>query len=92
MIPGGFNDPDCEGNSPAHHTGKPCTEQGCDNPAGTGWGPYWCFEHNVERIERIDRQLHDLADAPRTIRPEVIDAMKEAGMPSLGQVMRRFPK
>jgi hypothetical protein len=37
--------------------------KGCDRPAGTLWSPYWCFEHNVERIRRISRQLDEIASA-----------------------------
>jgi hypothetical protein len=81
IIPGGYNDPDCEGNQPTHHTGEPCIEKGCDNPASTAWGPYWCFTHNVERIDRINHQLGDLAKGWKyPIRPEVIDAMKQANV------------
>jgi len=49
-----YEDPNHEGNSSQYHTGKVCIEQGCDKPAGTAWSPLWCFEHNVERIHRID--------------------------------------
>jgi hypothetical protein len=55
-----FEDPNHEGNSPKYHTGKPCMTQGCDKPAGTWWSPYWCFEHNVERIKRIDTQFAEI--------------------------------
>lgn len=69
MSPGGFDDPEAPGNAAEHHTGKPCIEPGCDNPAGTAWGRYWCFAHNVERIRRIDAQLRAIADGLG--RPEV---------------------
>ena len=55
-----FEDPNHPGNSSTHHTGKLCIEPGCGKPAGTAWGPYWCFEHNVERILRIDGQLDSI--------------------------------
>lgn len=55
-----FEDPAHPGNSSRHHTGKRCVESGCDRPAGTHWSPLWCFEHNVERIKRIDRQLEEI--------------------------------
>lgn len=42
------------GNSPVYYTGKPCRKRGCNNPAGTWWSPDWCFDHNVERLKRID--------------------------------------
>jgi len=48
-----FKDPNHEGNSSRYHTGKPCIEIGCNDPAGTAWSPYWCFKHNLERIDRI---------------------------------------
>ncbi len=56
-----YNDPRHEGNGSAYHTGKPCIEDGCDQPAGTAWSPLWCFEHNVERIDRIGSQLKSVA-------------------------------
>lgn len=40
-------------NSARYHTGKPCIEKGCSEPAGTAWSPLWCFRHNVERMDRI---------------------------------------
>lgn len=55
MIP--FEDLQHEGNSSSYHTGKQCIEENCNNPAGTAWSPIWCFEHNVERIRRITKQL-----------------------------------
>ena len=53
----GFDDPQSPGNGPKHHTGKPCIERGCDAPAGTAWSQYWCFKHNVERMNRISASL-----------------------------------
>lgn len=55
-----YEDPNHEGNSPAHHTGKPCIERGCDKPAGTAWSHLWCMEHNVERMNRITRNLEEI--------------------------------
>ncbi len=52
-----FENPDHPGNGPMHHTGEPCIREGCDKPAGTAWSPYWCFEHNVERMKFIDGQF-----------------------------------
>lgn len=63
MFP--YEDPNHEGNSDKHHTGKECIEPGCSKPAGTWWSPLWCFEHNVERMNRIDRSLKDIADVFR---------------------------
>jgi hypothetical protein len=52
-----YRDPDDELNSAAHHSGKTCVERGCTKPAGTHWSPFWCFEHNVERLDRISVNL-----------------------------------
>ena len=45
------------GNGDVHLSGKACVEKGCTSPAGTLWSPFWCFEHNIERMERIGRNL-----------------------------------
>lgn len=42
------------------HSGRVCIEVGCDAPAGTWWGPYWCPEHDKERLDRISGQLEAL--------------------------------
>ncbi len=55
-----YADPNHRGNSADHHTGKPCVERGCDKPAGTAWSPLWCFDHNVERLQRCDRFFQSL--------------------------------
>lgn len=55
-----FDDPDDDRNSELYHTGKPCIELGCDEPAGTAWSPHWCFSHNVERLRRIGEKLEFL--------------------------------
>ncbi|MFH2074726.1 MAG: hypothetical protein ABIJ57_05180 [Pseudomonadota bacterium] len=54
-----YKDPKHEGNSPKYHTGKECIE-GCGRPAGTAWGPYWCFECNIKRIDRINAQFEKI--------------------------------
>lgn len=54
-----YRDPNDAGNSSAYHTGKPCIEKGCSNPAGTYWSEFWCQEHNAERLERITKNLED---------------------------------
>lgn len=54
-----YNDPNHPGNSARCHTGKLCIE-GCGRPAGTAWSPYWCFECNVRRIDRINTSLEGL--------------------------------
>ena len=55
-----YEDPEHPGNGPAHHTGQPCIEPGCESPAGTAWSPYWCFGCNVARINRISASLSHL--------------------------------
>lgn len=61
-----FENIDDPGNSCEHWTGKVCIAPGCIRPAGTAWGPYWCFEHNVERIKKIDEQLNKLIKKEQT--------------------------
>ena len=56
-----YQDPNHEGNSAKHHTGKPCSVAGCSSPAGTWWGPHWCMQHNIERLDRITKFLDDIA-------------------------------
>lgn len=57
-----YEDPENEGNSKSYHTGVPCIESGCDNPAGTYWGDYWCFECNVTRMKEIKASLKNMLD------------------------------
>lgn len=44
-------------NDPSRRSGKPCVESGCDEPAGTAWGPYFCVRHNAARLDRISASL-----------------------------------
>lgn len=55
-----YRDPRHRGNSKLYHTGRDCIEPGCRRPAGTAWSDLWCFECNVRRMDRIDRQLRDI--------------------------------
>lgn len=32
---------------------RSCIERGCDEPAGTPWGPHWCADHDDARLERV---------------------------------------
>jgi len=57
-----YNDPNHKGNSEKYHTGKKCIEDGCDKPAGTAWSPYWCFAHNVERIDGITKNIGEMLE------------------------------
>lgn len=57
-----FEDPDHPGNSFKYYTGESCIEEGCEQPAGTAWSPFWCFHHNVERIKRISQQFDVLQE------------------------------
>ena len=60
-----YQDPTHEGNSAAHHSGKPCRVKGCKEPAGTAWGAFWCFKHNVERMDRISATLDNMIERAR---------------------------
>jgi hypothetical protein len=55
-----YNDLEDRGNSEKYHTGKKCIEPGCNEPAGTAWSPYWCVKHNIERMDRIGRQMAEI--------------------------------
>ncbi|KKL94713.1 hypothetical protein LCGC14_1861940 [marine sediment metagenome] len=57
-----FKDPDDKGNSPKYHTGATCIVPECNDPAGTYWSPYWCFCHNVIRIDKINDQLTNMIE------------------------------
>ena len=63
----GYDDLNHEGNSKKYHTGKSCIE-GCGRPAGTKWSPYWCFECNVKRINRINSQLKQITKTNKSVR------------------------
>lgn len=52
-------DPSDPLNGPQYHSGKPCIEDGCDEPAGTVWAPFWCQKCNAARMERISAALDD---------------------------------
>ena len=52
-----YADPADRLNGEEYHSGKPCIENGCDNPAGTAWSPLWCQPCNVKRMERIGAAL-----------------------------------
>jgi hypothetical protein len=71
-----YADPNHEGNGAKYHTGKPCIETGCERPAGTWWSPHWCFEHNVERMDRISASLDDII-LKRRLEQMVHDATAE---------------
>lgn len=58
-----YENPDHPLNGPTHWSGLPCIEKGCEEPAGTAWGPYWCFKHNVERLRRIDAGLRAMSES-----------------------------
>lgn len=52
--------PNCHG--PDGHicqkpSGARCVEAGCNEPAGTLWGPLWCPEHDMERLDRVTAGL-----------------------------------
>ncbi|MGW1422677.1 hypothetical protein ACWAT4_21485 [Bradyrhizobium manausense] len=57
-----YENPEHDGNSAKWHTGKQCIEKGCKKPAGTWWSPHWCFDHNVERMQRISAGLNDAVE------------------------------
>ena len=54
------HDPEDAMNGPRHHTGLPCVERNCYEPAGTAWGPYRCQRHNAEQLDRFSLALAEL--------------------------------
>ena len=50
--------PNCiDGHICQRPSGRTCIEAGCTRRAGTLWGPYWCPEHDKERLDRISAQM-----------------------------------
>lgn len=50
--------PDCDPQHVCHRpSGRTCHTEGCNQPAGTTWGPYWCPQHDKERLDRITASL-----------------------------------
>lgn len=48
--------PRCErpnGHTCQQPSGRVCIVGGCGGEAGTDWGPFWCPEHDAERLDRI---------------------------------------
>lgn len=43
-------------------SGRECVEIGCDREAGTQWGPLWCPDHDLERLDRVTKSLEGLAE------------------------------
>ncbi len=54
-------DPNHKHNGSRYHTGKPCVERGCSQPAGTWWSHLWCQRCNAERLVRVTGQLDAIA-------------------------------
>lgn len=44
-------------------SGRPCVEPGCDDDAGTLWGPLWCPTHDVERLDRVSKGFEGIRAA-----------------------------
>jgi hypothetical protein len=49
-------------NDERFHTGKPCIEPGCTDPAGTAWSLHWCQKHNAERMNRISDGMKTISE------------------------------
>ncbi len=61
-----YKDPDHPYNGIAYHMyGTKCIEKGCAETPGTVWSPFWCFKHNVERMDRVSKNLEDLANGEK---------------------------
>jgi len=55
------HDPEDSMNGARYHTGLPCIERGCTEPAGTAWGPHLCQHHNAERLDLFSRRLAEMS-------------------------------
>lgn len=51
-----------EGRRAYANPARPCRAEGCEEPAGTPWGPLWCADHDDERVNRIARQFREIRD------------------------------
>jgi len=51
-------------------TSKKCIKKDCDEPAGTPWGPFWCADHDDERIGRVSAEFQSLVAELRALRAE----------------------
>ncbi len=50
-----YADPEHDGNSSRHQTGKRCITKGCEQPAGTAWSLFWCRDCNAKRMDRVSQ-------------------------------------
>lgn len=41
-------------------SGRVCIEDGCDAAAGTLWGPFWCPDHDRDRLDGIGASMSAL--------------------------------
>jgi hypothetical protein len=58
-----YRNPKSPGYARRYKKGERCIgDPRCTRPAGCAWGP-WCFEHNVERMDRISASFEHLAKA-----------------------------
>lgn len=63
-------------------SGRQCCEPNCTEPAGTRWGPYWCPDHDKERLDRVSRGFEsimaDLVKGDAKLRGNSGDALEPA--------------
>lgn len=57
-------------------SGRACAEQPCDQPAGTWWGPYWCPEHDKQRLDRVTRGFASVMEGHRA----AVEAARQASI------------
>ena len=89
MAPDRAHDPKDSMNGGRYHTGRPCTERGCLEPAGTAWGPNLCQRHNAEQLDRMSRSLARLGTQvdPPVLAWEPDQAVGKGG-PEPGEALR----
>ncbi len=54
--------PNCtKGHTCQAPSGRTCIEADCNLSAGTKWGPYWCPDHDRDRLNRVSASMDEIA-------------------------------
>ncbi len=46
-------------------SGRTCIKRGCEAAAGTPWGPYWCPDCDVARLDNVSTGFAEVAKSVR---------------------------
>lgn len=77
---GELSHPDCNeqnGHVCVKLTRQTCWTEGCEEQAGTLWGPYWCPDHDAMRLDRIRREMAKIQAEVEKIEGEIVDTLAE---------------